>query len=158
MEDFVEFERFSVFSTCELDQEQAVELIDKLDYESGSKQRFMDALNEKLYKKHRSFASNPLLLTMMFLTYDESGSIPEKIHLFYEQAFEALFSRHDRRKGGYVREWRSGLARDSFKLVFASFCCKTYYHNKLEFTHDDLIVRFRKIKADSGIEFEPENI
>jgi hypothetical protein len=28
---------------------------------------------------------------MMLLTFDQFADIPEKIHLFYEQAFETLF-------------------------------------------------------------------
>ena len=157
--DFVEFKRFSVFSTCELEKEQAIELIDKLDDDFTVKRRFKDALEKKLYDKHTSFASNPLLLTMMFLTYDDCGEVPEKLHIFYEKTFETLLYRHDASKDGYKRELKSGLSSDAFKTVFSHFCCKTYYHGILEMSHDELISILKKSQAtlaSSGIAFDPE--
>ena len=152
--DFIEFNRFAVLETCGFDKTQALEMISRLDYEETSKNRFYAALNKELYREHRSFASNPLLLTMMFLTYDEYAEIPKKIHLFYEKAFDVLFSRHDATKEGYKREIKSGLESDKFKAVFADFCCRTYYHGKLEFSYDEMIKTFNKINDKSYFGFD----
>ena len=68
--------------------------------------------------KHESFASNPLLLNIMLLTYDNYADIPEKLHLFYSNAFETLYIKHDATKGGYKREFKTKLSSDDFKRVF----------------------------------------
>ncbi|MBE6756556.1 MAG: hypothetical protein E7555_08880 [Ruminococcaceae bacterium] len=88
--------------------------------------------------KHESFASNPLLLNIMLLTYDNYADIPEKLHLFYSNAFETLYIKHDATKGGYKREFKTKLSSDDFKRVFAFFCFVTYFNGKIEFYEDEL--------------------
>ena len=61
-------------------------------------QKFIDNVKKHLYDKHKSFLSNPLLTTMMLLTFDQFAEIPEKMFLFYEQAFDTLFLKHDATK------------------------------------------------------------
>lgn len=116
--EFVEFERFTVLRLCKLTKRQAISLVSKLEFDVDIKNNFMIALDDKLYNKHQSFASNPLLLNIMLLTYDNYAEIPEKLHLFYANAFETLYSKHDATKGGYKRELKSKLSYDSFKKVF----------------------------------------
>ena len=130
--EFVEFQRFSVLSLCPFEKIQAISLIGKIDYDQSIKQSFMKALDEELYEKHTSFASNPLLLNIMLLTYDNYAEIPEKLHLFYSNAFETLYSKHDATKGGYKRELKAKLSFDAFKKVFSYFCFITYYQGKIE--------------------------
>jgi len=159
IDDFIPFEKFTVLNTMKMNKNQAISLIDKLDYQDDSKQKFITALDDGLFKKHEEFASNPLLLTMMFLTYDEFAEIPETPHLFYERAFETLFIKHDRTKEGYTRKIESGLRSDLFKKVFATFCCMTYYNNILSFSESDLINTLSKVKtevANDGIDFDIE--
>lgn len=117
----------------------------------------MKALDENLYDKHTSFASNPLLLNIMLLTYDNYAEIPEKLHLFYANAFETLYSKHDATKGGYKRELKSKLSFDAFKKVFSYFCFITYYQGKIEFTYDELYSILTKVKV-SNVDFEPINV
>ncbi len=155
--EFVEFQRFSVLSICPFEKEQAISLISKIDYDETIKQNFMKALEESLYDKHTSFASNPLLLNIMLLTYDNYAEIPEKLHLFYANAFETLYSKHDATKGGYKRELKSKLSFDAFKKVFSYFCFITYYQGKIEFTYDELHSILTKVKV-SNIDFEPINV
>lgn len=151
--EFVEFQRFSVLELCKLSKEQALSLVSKIEYDNELKQRFMTALREKLYERHESFASNPLLLNIMLLTFDNYAEIPEKLHLFYANAFETLYSKHDATKAGFRRELKSSLSYDSFKKVFAYFCFITYYQRKFEFTYDELITVLKKISAT--ITFDP---
>ena len=155
--EFVEFQRFSVLSICPFEKEQAISLIGKIDYDETIKQNFMRALDESLYDKHTSFTSNPLLLNIMLLTYDNYAEIPEKLHLFYANAFETLYSKHDATKGGYKRELKSKLSFDAFKKVFSYFCFITYYQGKFEFTYDELYSILTKVKV-SNVDFEPINV
>lgn len=84
--EFVEFQRFSVLSLCNLNKKQALSLVKKIEFDSEIKLRFLKSLDQNLYERHKSFASNPLLLNIMLLTFDNYAEIPEKLHLFYANA------------------------------------------------------------------------
>lgn len=146
--EFVEFQRFTVLSMCNLSKKQATSLIRKVEFDCDVKQRFIEALESRLYDKHRSFASNPLLLNIMLLTFDNYAEIPEKLHLFYSNAFETLYDKHDATKAGYRRELRCKMSKDLFKRVFSYFCFVTYFQGKIEFAYDELVETLRKLKID----------
>lgn len=146
--EFIEFQRFTVLSTKPLNKVQAMDLIAKLEFDEDIKGRFISALDETLYERHESFASNPLLLNIMLLTYDNYAEIPEKLHLFYANAFETLYSKHDATKAGYRRELKSELSYDTFKKVFSYFCFITYTQAKTEFSYDELIAFLKKVSIN----------
>ena len=62
----------------------------------------------------------------MLLTYGENAEIPHKRSVFYNQAYEALFQRHDATKGGFRRQKETELDIQDFSKVFALFCLQTY--------------------------------
>ena len=92
----------------------------------------------------------------MLLTFDNYAEIPEKLHLFYANAFDTLYSKHDATKSGYRRELRCPLSYDSFKKVFAYFCFSTYYQGKIELSCDDLFSILKKI-GSTVTPFNPED-
>ncbi len=147
---FIEFQRFSLIDVDSLNKAQALELVKKLEFDGEIKARFLKALDEKLYTTHRSFASNPLLLTIMLLTYDNYAEIPEKLHIFYENAFETLYSKHDATKAGYRREMRCKLPYDRFKYIFSEFCFRTYINNQFDFSHDQMKETLQKVMKRAG--------
>lgn len=155
--EFIEFQRFTVLSLCTFSKEQAISLIKKIDYDENIKSNFCKALEDHLYDRHTSFASNPLLLNIMLLTFDNYAEIPEKLHLFYANAFETLYSKHDATKGGYKRELKSNLSFDMFKKLFSYFCFITYYQGKVEFTYDELLAFLKKVKIEN-LTFDIESI
>ena len=152
--EFVEFQRFSVLTLCSLSKDQALSLVRKIEFDQEIKHCFLTALDESLYERHTSFASNPLLLNIMLLTFDNYAEIPEKLHLFYANAFETLYSKHDATKSGYRRELRCSLSYDSFKKIFAYFCFITYYQGKIELTHDDILTALKKVRSNT-VSFNP---
>lgn len=154
--EFVEFQRFTVLKALPLTKKQAVSLVNRINYENGIKERFIAELETNLYESHTSFASNPLLLNIMLLTFDNYADIPEKLHLFYSNAFETLYSKHDATKAGYKREMLSTLSYDSFKKVFAYFCFMTYIKGLTEFTYEELQETLKRIKIPR-IEFDIDN-
>ena len=131
---FVGWNDFVEMQSMNLTKEQALDLISKIEFENSVKQRFYKELDENLYEKYESFASNPLLLTMMLLTFDSRAAIPDKLNDFYEQAFATLFNMHDATKDAYVRDIRCKLGYENFKMVFAYFCFKSYFEGDFEFT------------------------
>jgi len=108
-----------------LDINQVTALIGKLKYDDKIKRKFVQRIKADLYSKHQSFLSSPLLATMMLLTFDQFADIPEKIHLFYEQAFDTLFAKHDATKEAYKRQSQTKLPIDVFKKALAYFWLKT---------------------------------
>ena len=154
---FLELQRFTVLETLPFDKEQAVSLIEKLDFDREIKQRFVTALSDRLFDEHESFASNPLLLSIMLLTYDNYAEIPAKQHLFYEEAFHTLYSKHDATKSGYKRTLRSGLSYDDFRSVFAYFCFASYLKDKLEFSREACADLLKEAQKHTKLTFDWED-
>jgi hypothetical protein len=72
---------------------------------------------------------------MMLVTYEQTGHIPTKRHVFYEKAFDALFSIHDTAKEGvYKRKTYSNLSVDDFRNCMSAFCVITYLREQFVFT------------------------
>ncbi len=132
-DDFIGWNDFAEMHSMTLSKEQALNLIDKIEFDENVKSIFYKELDETLYEKYKSFASNPLLLTIMLFTFDNRASIPDKLNDFYEQAFATLFNMHDATKEAYVRDIRSGLGCEDFKMVFSYFCFRSYFTGENEF-------------------------
>lgn len=144
---FISFHRFTVLDLCPFTKEQALELIDKLDFrpdEPVIKARFREELDNSLYYTHKEFTQNPLLLTIMLMTYEQFAEIPSKMHVFYREAYVALSQKHDASKGAYKRILKTGMTSDRFAEYFAEFCARTYRDEKFEFTD----VQFEKYFND----------
>jgi len=125
---------FSVYEVSPLSLDQATELVTKLPFDDSLKDKFINDLHSDLFYKHRSFLSNPLLLSIMLLTYSQSADIPGKITIFYYQAYEALFQRHDAFKGGFQRDRLCSLDIKDFAKVFAAFSIQIYDDRRFQLT------------------------
>ena len=134
---FVQLEHFTVLNILPFNKEKALELIDKLDFhDKDTKAKFRYELEHNFYFSHREFASNPLLLTIMLMTYSTFGEIPAKQHIFFSKAYDVLSRGHDATKGAYVREMHTKLTPEDFALYFSEFCARTYRDSVYEFTKD----------------------
>jgi len=131
---FLSFERFHELEILPLSKESAIDLVLKLDFDTDIKNKFAKELEDSLFENHESFASNPLLLNIMLLTYQDYARIPEKIHLFYSNAFDTLYFKHDATKGGFKREFKSNLSYDQIKYIFSEFSFKLYVLGHIEFS------------------------
>lgn len=123
---FTSWENFSVIKLSPLNRETAVELVRRTPEEDELKNKFIQDLEENLFEKHDTFLRNPLLLSIMVLTYTKSANVPTKISLFYDNAYHALFEGHDALKGGFQRQRKCQIDVLDFSKVFASFCIQTY--------------------------------
>ena len=126
-EEFIGWNDFCEVETLKLNKQQALNLVKKLEFDEVVKDTFYKELDRTLYDKYESFASNPLLLNIMLLTFQKHASIPERLNDFYDEAFVTLFNVHDATKDSYVRDIRSGLGCEDFKLVFSYICFKSYF-------------------------------
>ena len=148
---------FTLYRVQPLTLDLATELVSKLQYDEELKGKFLEDLQTSLFKKHESFLSNPLLLSIMLLTYGQSANIPEKLNVFYNQAYEALFERHDALKGGYSRLRKTKLDIQDFARVFSAFCLQAYDKGLLEFTRLECLELIEKTKGLVGIAVSKED-
>ncbi|MDR1563747.1 MAG: hypothetical protein LBS74_02190 [Oscillospiraceae bacterium] len=116
--------RFDMFEALPFTKTQAYNVIKRIKYDDKELQdKFLKEMNKTLYNKHKSFASIPLMLNIMMLTYKDYSEIPTKIHIFYKNAYAALYRLHDSNKGGgFVRSLKCGLSSDEFKKAIMEFC------------------------------------
>ncbi len=138
-------ETFTIMEPKGLSKQQAIELASRIWPKDEKTQEFCRQLEETLYDKHLDFAENPLLLSMMFLTFMRNSSIPDHLADFYQKAYDALYSIHDSNdKGTYHRDFQcKDLDEDSFKRLLAHFCFKTYLKEEYEFSWDSIRDRLK---------------
>ena len=159
LDEFIGWSDFIEYSAIPLNKHQALSLISKLDYDAELKKKFCTQLDKELYQKYKSFASNPLLLTIMLMTFESRVSIPDNRVDFYEQAFSTLFHRHDAmKKGRFKREIASKLSYEDFKKVFSYFCFRSFFKNQYEFSEQSVLENISKAKEKYPINiFESKN-
>ncbi len=148
-----ELSSFSSYQILPLSLENSIELVKKLPADEEVKKKFINDLQKDLYVKHQSFLSNPLLLSIMLLTYGYSADIPNKLSIFYNQAYEALFQRHDALKGAYKRVKETNLDIQEFQKVLSSFCIQTYDDRKFEFSKNQALEYINKAKILTNLNF-----
>lgn len=147
---FVSYERFKLFWLMAFDQRKAMRLVDRLEFrpdEPAIKAKFQAALEKSLFATHQSFTQNPLLLTIMLLTFEQYAEVPSKMHIFYREAFEVLAKRHDASKGAYKRALKTGLSVDTFADYFAELCFRSYNDEKFEMTAEEFTAYFNSLNA-----------
>lgn len=149
-------ESFNIFKIMSLDLTAATSLISKLPFDEVIKNKFAQDLRSGLFERHESFLSNPLLLSIMLLTYSENAEIPSKLSLFYNQAYEALFQRHDAYKGGYSRDRLTSLDIQDFSRVFSLFALQTYEKRAFKMSRTDCLGYIEKSREKLGKNFSAE--
>ena len=132
--EFTTWENFHVAHLLPFDYRQCQSFIKKIDYVEERKTDFLEFLTEDKFEEHEEFLSNPLLASMMLLTFDEYGDIPAKRHIFYEKCFQVLIKEHDASKGRFHRPLKSGLSHEELEKVFMYFCAITYQDQKYRFS------------------------
>ena len=155
-DDFLGFQKFTVLSLCGLRKEQAISLVSKTELGEDLKKCFLKAFDGYLYERYQSYASNPLLLNIMLLTFGSRHEIPAQLHQFYENAFETLYSRYDRGKACFGRTLKSGLSYYDFKRILAELCFITYREEKTGFSYDEIISILNRINCHP-VQFDPED-
>lgn len=154
-ERFNSWREFHTYKVCPMGKQQVVQLLEKLDYDTGVKKRFIKKVKDEFYDSHKSFLSTPLLAILMLITFERNANIPEKLHLFYSKAFETLFEKHDATKEQHDRARKTTLAIDQFKALFSTFCLHTYVQEQIEFDHAGIIKSLRDSIKYQGIDVDP---
>ncbi|MCM3675652.1 NACHT domain-containing protein [Peribacillus simplex] len=156
-ENFIGWNTFSEIEVQNLTKEKSKNLIQKIDYfPIEIKNKFLEELDSNLYDEYKSFASNPLLLTIMFLSFSFNGNISRKINGFYEDAFEALYRRHDASKLGFKRKKYLDLDIRDFKDILSCFSLLSYFDGCYEYSSSQLIEYIDKSKKITEKEFNSD--
>jgi len=154
-DNFISWSHFTELKLLPLTKEKAKLLIKKLNYENNIKDKFLSNF-DIIFRNHESFATNPLLLTLMLMTYAEYSAIPTKVSLLYERIFEMLYSRHDATKFGYSRKISSNLNQNEFKKVISCFSLNSYLDEKIRFTKEEINGYLETAKEILEIEFDQD--
>ena len=152
-DDFIGWSNFLEYEIKLLTKEQAVSLILKLEYESKLKNKFAKELKDTLYDNHESFASIPLLLTIMLMTYEDGASIPNNLTDFYNLAFYTLYQKHDASKSGYKRELKANLSPEQFKEALSYLAMKTFFKGQITFNSDSFNSYLDSFKEKNTMKF-----
>lgn len=139
--DVFPLETFVPVYSMPLNKEQAIRLASKIWKEDEKTKEFCVQLHDTLYDQHKDFAENPLLLSMMFLTFMRNNSIPNHLAEFYGKAYEALYSTHDGNdKGNYRREFKcKNLEESRFRRLLSHFCFQTFFKEIYEFSYEEIL-------------------
>lgn len=151
---FQGIDEFSIYKIMPLSLNSATKLISKLPFDEDIKNKFTEDLVSGLFEEHESFLSNPLLLSIMLLTYGENAEIPSKLSIFYNQAYEALFQRHDANKAGFSRERLTKLDIQDFSRVFSLFALQTYEKRQFKMPRTDALKYIEKSRDSLNFEFD----
>lgn len=146
------------FHICPFSKEQAVSLVRALDFPEEPRLRFAKALDEGLYDKSPDLLSNPLLCSIMLLTYRRFAKVPDQLHLYYQQAYEVLFSRHDAAKEGFEREFLSDLDVHEMQQVLDYFSAITYADDVFEFSEASCLEGLRSALTVTNLSARPEAV
>ena len=147
---FVTLNRYSIIRLEPLEKLQSKELIQKIEYGKNdpvTKQRFIEKLDTELYDRHQDFASNPLLLTIMYITYENSGNVPPEKHNFYRRAYDALAEKHDANKSGYERAYYTNSNGDRLGDFLSAFSYVSLLKDKRSFTEEEFEIFFSLAKS-----------
>lgn len=150
-------EDFTVFSMMPLELDSAITLVVKLPFDANVKAKFIGRLETGLFEQHKSFLSNPLLLSIMLLTYSENAEIPTKLSVFYNQAYEALFQRHDAYKGGFSRSRMTQLDIQDFARIFSLFALQTYEKRLFRMPRTLCLEFIAKSRDALAMNFKPDD-
>ncbi|MCF0246957.1 MAG: hypothetical protein HUJ55_09080 [Ileibacterium sp.] len=118
---------FTVCHLCPLTREKVINLVKRLQDLSDDfvmKESLLEQLqNGQLFSSQEDFIGNPLLLTILLVSYMHFSEIPSTMSRFYQNAYDALLWQHDRTKGKqFLNDSTNSLClmvRDGHKIRFS---------------------------------------
>lgn len=151
---FIGWQQFDTVYVNHLTKEECIQVLRRAPFNAEDKEQFILKVDKSLFDKYRSFLSNPLLCYMTLVTYSYNPNFTDRMHEFYEMAFEALFYRHDLTKGGsYQRELYTKLTKAEFQRLMSYFCLRTYFDEKVEFSESEILSYMRESKQIESRDF-----
>ena len=157
------FGDFISFEIKGLTEEQAYSLFERLDTYAHKpiKDELVSAVSNSLENGSniKDFLENPLLVSLLYKTFDFKKNLPDNLSQFYRQIYDALFENHDLSKEGYFkREKYSRLHIDEFEKILRCIGFQTSVNGSNEFSKDVLLeIIIKSQKFFPGIKCKPSD-
>ena len=149
---------FQIIHTNELSKEKAIELAQKFPGHPDTISEFCKNLKDGWFKKYKEFAKNPLLLSMMFITFEQNGDISNCLPDFYQDCFDALYNKHDAvHKVGFKRTFHCDISKSEFQIVFSYFCFHTWRQEIYDFSGDEMLEWLEKSLKKQNLSVSAED-
>lgn len=134
---FREFEKYHIRP---LNKEEAYELIRKYDqYGTVAEDLINEIEDNEQYEILEEFLENPLMISLLYLTYHYKGKIQYKKYLFYRQVYDALYEGHDITKGdGNIHKKKTGLDIDGFNNLLSAMGYMSVHQGKISYGKTEL--------------------
>jgi len=145
-----------------LSKESAKQLVERSEYRDDDLVKlrsFLDLFDSRLYEYQYEFASNPLLLSLMYMSFYSYGNIPDRLYTFYTSAFHVLWERHDAGKDGFYKRYRYSTRDVSLILAIIEDLAAQAQDDNTYDLDDELLRQFlENAKAAEKAEFDIEDI
>lgn len=141
------FPDFQEFNIQPLESVEAFELLKKYDKAGELSAEIISKLQGKTFQNIEEFLQNPLLVSLLYKSYEYKHSIPLKQHIFYRQVYDSLFESHDLSKSGsFIREKHTKLDIEEFHRVLRALGFITLKLGQIEFDKDSLLSLIKRAK------------
>lgn len=107
-------------------------------------EKFLNEVENNSYAKNEFFYRNPLLLSILIVTYNQSCEIPNQSYLFYKNAFDELYQKHDSQKGWFERKRHFDGSKKKLENLFGALSLLTYLDNKYHFKSEKEIKAYMR--------------
>lgn len=143
---------FENLNIRELDSDKSLKIIQAISTDQSLIGGFLNYIKKIEHEKLEGFSKNPLLLIVMFFTFQMNGEISLRRHEFFEDAMSTLFYRHDARKDGFERKMYTGLERGEMIRFCAAFAARTYARSRPPWSLSELTEIINKASKLAGID------
>ena len=149
---YANIEFLPLFHNCQIQPLNEDEILNfiglQLRDEGELTKNIIDSIENSPPAHIHSFLSNPLLLSLYILTFQNNSDIPSKKYIFYRRVIHALFSEHDSKsKLGFAREKTSQLSQEKIEEILKRFSFLTFFDAKYDFEIDYILFKFEQIKT-----------
>lgn len=148
---------FQIIHTKKLSESKAIELAQKFSGHPDIISEFCKNLKDGWFQEYNEFTASPLLLTMMFITFEQNGDISNCLPDFYQDCFDALYNKHDAvHKVGFNRTFHCNSKRE-FQNVFSYFCFHTWRQEIYDFSEDEMLEWLEKSLKKQNLSVSAED-
>ena len=136
------FGDFQKFRIRNLNKDEAYSLINRYDKYSYKPigEELIEQLEQNKSESLKEYLTNPLLVSLLYKSFDFKKDVPVKKTQFYRQVYDALFETHDLSKEGYLkRDKYSKLHTDDFERVLRCIGYFTAVENIVEYDKNFII-------------------
>jgi hypothetical protein len=149
------FTDFKQFTIKPLTTDEAFSLIKKCDPVGNVADALLKKLKGSTLTNVHEFLTNPLLVSLLYKSFEHKPTVPLRKPIFYRQVYDALYETHDLSKpGAYVRQKHSKLDLEDFHKVLRAIGFITVKVGKIEYSKDEIIQNIKEARSQCvGLDF-----